>query len=368
MHPLDGGTALLKCNLNYERLTVAQMQARIQACLDQTQNAEPDKWLEVVNWFREAMLPNGVATTRATLDVLKTRRPVFVMSSFGHTALVNTRALQLAKITVATPDPLGGRIDRDSSGAPTGILEGAAFKKVAEVIPKPTPAEDRRAASAALEAMRKQGITTFLDAMATPRTLAAFAAVQKEGTLTARAHFAVLITPEQGRDPKQAVAVANRIVSQQIKLVDGHACSGSSIPASEVYADNSVLMMSPASSNPVLTEKGHPTIMRIYPRDDAQGAFIAPWIADQFKGKTIAILHDKSAYGKGLATVVKDKLNAAGLANAAFGLIGDRVVVVSERPVAGLDEGEVEQTVRHLAAVADTFDDRLEKDFGATRA
>jgi anti-sigma factor RsiW len=62
------------------------------------------------------------------------------------------------------------------------------------------------------------------------------------------------------------------------------------------------------------------------------------------------------------------ELNAAGLANAAFGLIGDRVVVVSERPSAGLDEGEVEQTVRHLAAVADTFDDRLEKDFGATRA
>ena len=62
------------------------------------------------------------------------------------------------------------------------------------------------------------------------------------------------------------------------------------------------------------------------------------------------------------------ELNAAGLANAAFGLIGDRVVVVSERPTAGLDAVEVDQTVRHLAAVADTFDDRLEKDFGATRA
>ncbi len=62
------------------------------------------------------------------------------------------------------------------------------------------------------------------------------------------------------------------------------------------------------------------------------------------------------------------ELNASGLANAAFGLLGDRVVVVSERPAAGLDEGEVEQTIRHLAAVADTFDDRLERDFGATRA
>jgi predicted amidohydrolase YtcJ len=211
MHPLDGGIALLKCNLNYERLTVAQLQARVQACLDETRGAEPDKWLEVVNWFREAMLPNGVATTRGTLDTLNTRRPIFVMSSFGHTALVNTRALQLASITAATPDPLGGRIDRDPAGAPTGILEDAAFQRVTAVIPKATPAEDRKAAAAALEEMRKQGLTTFLDAMATARTLAAFAAVQQQGGLTARGHFAVLITPEQGRDPQQAVATARAL-------------------------------------------------------------------------------------------------------------------------------------------------------------
>lgn len=62
------------------------------------------------------------------------------------------------------------------------------------------------------------------------------------------------------------------------------------------------------------------------------------------------------------------EINAAGLANAAFGLVGDRVVAVSERPVAGLGAEEVEQTIRHLAAVADTFDDRLEKEFGATKA
>ena len=179
------------------------MQSRIQACLDQTQAAEPDKWLEVVNWFREAMLPNGVATSRTTLDTLKTRRPIFVMSSFGHTALVNTRALQLAKPTASTPDPLGGRIERESSGAPSGILEDAAPEKVTAIIPKATPAEDLKAAAAALDAM-----PTFLDAMATPQTLAAFAAAGQQRGLTARAHFAVLITPEQGRDPKQAVATA----------------------------------------------------------------------------------------------------------------------------------------------------------------
>jgi branched-chain amino acid transport system substrate-binding protein len=98
-----------------------------------------------------------------------------------------------------------------------------------------------------------------------------------------------IVIEDDACDPKQAVAIANLIVGQQIKYVDGHACSGSSIPASDVYADNSILMMSPASSNPALTEKGHPTIMRLYPRDDRQGEFIAPWIADQYKGKKIAI-------------------------------------------------------------------------------
>jgi hypothetical protein len=62
------------------------------------------------------------------------------------------------------------------------------------------------------------------------------------------------------------------------------------------------------------------------------------------------------------------ELNAAGLANAAFGLVGDRVIAVSERPAAGLDSNEVDQMVRHLAAVADTFDDKLEREFGATKA
>jgi hypothetical protein len=62
------------------------------------------------------------------------------------------------------------------------------------------------------------------------------------------------------------------------------------------------------------------------------------------------------------------ELNGSGLANCAFGLIGDRVVVVSERPAEGLDEVEVEQTIRHLGAVADTYDDRLVKEFGGKRA
>ncbi|MGE3308109.1 MAG: branched-chain amino acid ABC transporter substrate-binding protein [Rhizobiaceae bacterium] len=123
-------------------------------------------------------------------------------------------------------------------------------------------------------------------------------------------------------DPGQAVSIANRIVGQGIKFVDGHACSGSSIPASAVYAESGVLMMSPASSNPELTDaaaaKGWPTIMRLYTRDDAQGAFIGPWIAKKYAGKKVAILHDKSAYGQGVATAVQKTMNENGLTEVLF--------------------------------------------------
>ena len=207
-HPLQGGGTLLKCNLNYQQLTVGQMQARIQACLDKEPAREPDAWFEVVNWFQEGMLPAGTVTSRATLDVLKTKRPIFVMSSFGHTALVNSRALDLAGLTARSADPLGGKISRDSSGNPTGILEDAAQEAVAKLIPAPSPADNVKAAQAALDAFRKQGVTTFLDAMAETPALEAFAKVQRDGQLTARAHFALLITPPQGKNPVQAVAAA----------------------------------------------------------------------------------------------------------------------------------------------------------------
>jgi hypothetical protein len=206
MHPLMGGAALLKCNLNYEQLRVEEMQAKIQGCLDQARTKEPDAWLEVVNWFQEGMLPAGSTTTRATLDALQTKRPIFVESSFGHTGLANSRALELAGVTAASTDPLGGRIGRDAAGNPSGILEDAAQDLVTKQLPTPTPSDDVKSAQAALALMSKQGITTFLDAMAEPPALAAFAQAERAGKLTARAHFALLITPPEGRDPAKAAA------------------------------------------------------------------------------------------------------------------------------------------------------------------
>ena len=214
MHPLEGGIQLLECNLNYERLTVAQFQAHIQACLDKTKAREPDQWLEVVNWFQQDMIPAGTELTHKTLDALQTKRPIAVMSSFGHSVLANERALQLGHVEAGTPDPVGGKIQHDATGQPSGILEDAAYGVVMKLIPEPTPQENVAAARAALDALRKQGITSFLDAAAENVDIESFTQVQRGGGLTARAHFAVPIRPAADLDPDKAVAAVKAIADK----------------------------------------------------------------------------------------------------------------------------------------------------------
>ncbi len=114
-------------------------------------------------------------------------------------------------------------------------------------------------------------------------------------------------------DPKQAVAVANRMVNKGIVLMAGHFCSGSSIPASEVYAEEEVLQISPASTNPQLTERGLDNVFRTCGRDDQQGIVAGNFIADNFGGKRIAVVHDKQTYSKGLADETKKQLNKRGV-------------------------------------------------------
>jgi branched-chain amino acid transport system substrate-binding protein len=117
-------------------------------------------------------------------------------------------------------------------------------------------------------------------------------------------------------DPKQAVQVANDLVKKGVVFVAGHFCSGSSIPASDVYAEEGIVQITPASTNPAFTEdpaaKGIKTIFRTCGRDDAQGIFAGPWLAKTYAGKKVAILDDKSAYGQGLANETAKNFEANG--------------------------------------------------------
>ncbi|MDX2028192.1 MAG: branched-chain amino acid ABC transporter substrate-binding protein [Alphaproteobacteria bacterium] len=119
-------------------------------------------------------------------------------------------------------------------------------------------------------------------------------------------------------DPKQAVTVANQLASRGIKFVIGHFCSGSSIPASKVYNEENILMISPSSTNPALTDAGLKNIFRVCGRDDQQGAVQAHYLLKHFRDKKIAIIHDNSTGGKGQADQVKKTLNEAGVKEVMF--------------------------------------------------
>src|SRR5580692_167617 len=119
-------------------------------------------------------------------------------------------------------------------------------------------------------------------------------------------------------DPKQARSVAEKIASAKIPFVAGHYCSSSSIPASEAYADGNVLQITPASTNPLFTERKLWNVARVCGRDDQQGSVAGDYIAKNYKGKNIAILNDKTTYGKGLADETKKALNKAGVTEKMF--------------------------------------------------
>lgn len=119
-------------------------------------------------------------------------------------------------------------------------------------------------------------------------------------------------------DPKQAVAVANQMASKGVLFMAGHFCSSSSIPASKVYEEEGILQISPASTNPKFTDEGGWNTHRVCGRDDAQGTVAGALLAQKYAGKNVAILHDKTAYGKGLADETKKAANANGLQEAMY--------------------------------------------------
>lgn len=114
-------------------------------------------------------------------------------------------------------------------------------------------------------------------------------------------------------DPKQAVAAANKIAADGIHFTVGHFCSGAALPAARVYMDEKILMLAPTVGHPKLTEDSDTYIIRIGMRIDYTAQFIADYMGKHFKGKRIAILNDKGAYGVMQAEGLKKALNAAGI-------------------------------------------------------
>ena len=126
------------------------------------------------------------------------------------------------------------------------------------------------------------------------------------------------ITADDFCDPVQAVAAAQKLVRDGVVFVVGHYCSGASIAASEVYEQAGILQISPGSTNPMLTEQGRANVFRVIGRDDVQGGVAGMYLADHWGAKKIAILHDNTTYGKGLADETKKEMNKRGITEAIY--------------------------------------------------
>ena len=120
-----------------------------------------------------------------------------------------------------------------------------------------------------------------------------------------------LMAIDDACDGGQAVAAAHRLVAAKVPFVVGHLCSGASIPAAKVYEGAGIIQMTPASTNPQLTEEGRANVFRICGRDDQQGAIAGDYLVERWRDAKIAILNDGSVYGRGLADELDDSSTSA---------------------------------------------------------
>jgi branched-chain amino acid transport system substrate-binding protein len=123
----------------------------------------------------------------------------------------------------------------------------------------------------------------------------------------------VLKLADDAGEPKQGVSAANQLVGEGIRFVVGPVTSGVAVPASDVFAENGILMVTPTATAPALTNRGLTNILRTCGRDDQQAEVSAAYVAEKFKGKRVAIINDKGQYGKGLTDAFKATLNKAGV-------------------------------------------------------
>jgi hypothetical protein len=194
------------CNLGAGPLTVPEFQAKVQACLDDPRfhtstPGAPDDFLIAEDLYFQFLRPAGTVPHKSMLDALDNpdNRPIIVTAAVtGHNILVNQAALDLAGIDETTPDPIGGRIDHDANGEPTGILQDSAGDLVFNLVPPPPPVSFERRVELAGDRMlefSREGITSFFVPGSGRGTIRVFSALQDEGGLTARAHFAIFADP-----------------------------------------------------------------------------------------------------------------------------------------------------------------------------
>ncbi len=199
IHPIIGAVNGAKCSLAGVKATIDALKPVIEACLAEDQGGADE-------WFEAAQLDNyGFQATAKDLDTIEAKRPIALEGNDGHTVWVNSRGLGLLGVTAETPDPRGGKIDRDASGAPTGSFADSAAIFVADKIPVPSVDEQAALTAAELKKMSAVGLTSLMDAYVTPAEAKVWRRLYDTGKLPMRVRMAIYVA-DPSDDSDEAVA------------------------------------------------------------------------------------------------------------------------------------------------------------------
>jgi predicted amidohydrolase YtcJ len=204
---------LLTSLLDARAAALPTIAAIVEAFRKRAASTPAGTWLQG-RGYNDVMLPDHRHPTRYDLDKASTAHPIFLIHTSAHTGVANSRALELAGITRDTPDPAGGRIERDEHGEPTGVLQETAMAAIHKVQPPPTDTEFETAILAAAKEYLKMGITSVTEAGVSPDQLN----VYRQLTTDRRMPFRVNAMARRYLDDGKKVSLPERFESNWLRI------------------------------------------------------------------------------------------------------------------------------------------------------
>jgi predicted amidohydrolase YtcJ len=256
IHPIVGAVNGAKCSLAGVKATIEALTPVVRACLDKEQGSDEQ-------WFEAVQLDNyGFSATAKDVDKIEATRPLALWGNDGHTVWVNSRGLELTGVTAETPDPPGGKIGRDASGAPTGTFADSATLVVDKMIPAPSLEDRARLTAAELNKMSAVGITSLMDAYVTQAEQDVWRRLYETGRLPMRVRMATYL-PDPNALLRPASNDSDEAVARLVKVSKDRDVDPDFLRAGviKVFADGVIEYPTQTAAllSPYLDAKGEPT-------------------------------------------------------------------------------------------------------------